>query len=519
MDRTTTRSRRKAENGVTPRADQYEADLLGLVLTHPQVFQTLDVTLEDFFDCRHKLIVAAAIALHSQDAPVYLTTLADELAKRGELEQVGGFHGLDQLMKNAPPNPKDADFLARQVRDAADRRQIAQQIESLRERLNGAERLDELPTEFTPLLQACGHRSNRLRPVSVGQLVADHSEMRPAVIEGLLRVGETANLIAAPKMGKSWLTLALVLSVATGRKWLGTFDINAGSVLLIDNELHPETLAKRIPEVAEALGIRSEELADKIQVIMLRGRLRDLFALESDLRGITPGAFKLIVLDAFYRFLPQGTDENDNAAMAQLYNCVDRIAERLGCAIVLIHHASKGNQSGRGVTDVGSGAGAQSRAADAHFVLRPHEDEGAVVFDAAVRSWAPIAPIGLRWDFPIFKVDPTLDTTQLRREGGRRNKGGSNKCDPNKPSPTALNAKEFATKFLTNNPTPKSNIIDQIRNAGYSERQAKGMLECAEGAGVAHRHKLNKYGLIGYANVPQNDERHLNGNWPVNSPL
>ena len=189
------------------------------------------------------------------------------------------------------------------------------------------------------------------------------------------------------------------------------------------------------------------------------------------------------------------------------------MAERLGCAVVLIHHASKGNQSGRGVTDVGSGAGAQSRAVDAHIVLRPHEDDGAVVLDAAVRSWAPIAPVGLRWDFPIFNVDPTLDTTQLRREGGRRGK-----TDPNKPGSTALNTKEFATKFLTNNPTPKSSIIDQVRSAGFSERQAKSLLERAEGDGVAHRHKLDKFGRIGFANVPQSGERHRGGIWPVKPP-
>ena len=513
MDRTTTRSRRKAENGVTPRADQYEADLLGLVLTHPQVFETLDLTLDDFFDFRHKLIVAAAITLHSQDEPVYLTTLADDLSKRGELEQVGGFNGLDQLMKNAPPNPKDADFLVRQVRDAADRRQIAQQIESLRERLNGTERLDELPPEFAPLLQACGHRSNRLRPVSVGQLVAAHSEMRPAVIEGLLRVGETANLIAAPKMGKSWLTLDLVMSVATGRKWLGTFDVNAGPVLLIDNELHPETLAKRLPTVAEARGVRLADIADMIQVIALRGRLRDLLALESDLRSITPGAFKLVVLDAFYRFLPEGTDENDNAAMARLYNCVDRMAERLGCAVVLIHHASKGNQSGRGVTDVGSGAGAQSRAVDAHIVLRPHEDDGAVVLDAAVRSWAPIAPVGLRWEFPIFHVDPSLDTTLLRRESGRRSKG-----DPKKTTEPALDAKGFATKFLTVKPESRDSIIGRVRDDGFSATQAKSLLSRAESDGFAHRHKLDKFGRIGFASVPQREEQHQGGIWPTDPP-
>ncbi|MBC7819694.1 MAG: AAA family ATPase [Planctomycetaceae bacterium] len=329
MDGTRSRSRHKTESGVTPRADAFEADLLGMMLTHPQVFATLDVTKEDFFDLRHKMLFDVGAALHSQGVPVYLTTIADELSKRGELEQVGGVHTLDQMMMNAPANAANADYLAKRVCNAAIRRRAAERLDDVRGRLNAHDDLDTLPDEFAPLLQSCGHRSERLRPVSAGQLLADHAAMRPAVIDGLLRLGETANLIAAPKMGKSWLTLDLVLSVATGRRWLGAFDVVAGPVLLIDNELHPETLAKRLPTVAEARGIRPADIADKIQVIALRGRLRDLLALESDLRSITPGAFKLIVLDAFYRFLPEGTDENANAAMAQLYNRVDRSAARL----------------------------------------------------------------------------------------------------------------------------------------------------------------------------------------------
>ncbi|MGI6417616.1 MAG: hypothetical protein ACOX1P_18335 [Thermoguttaceae bacterium] len=59
--------------------------------------------------------------------------------------------------------------------------------------------------------------------------------------------------------------------------------------------------------------------------------------------------------------------ENDNAAIMSLYNVIDGYAARLNTAWVNVHHASKGDQSGKGTTDVGSGAGAQSRAADTHL--------------------------------------------------------------------------------------------------------------------------------------------------------
>ncbi len=60
--------------------------------------------------------------------------------------------------------------------------------------------------------------------------------------------------------------------------------------------------------------------------------------------------------------LPAGIDENDNAAMSQVYNAIDRYAEMLQASFILVHHSSKGSQSGKSVTDVGSGAGAISRA-------------------------------------------------------------------------------------------------------------------------------------------------------------
>src|SRR5690606_3187645 len=121
-----------------------------------------------------------------------------------------------------------------------------------------------------------------------------------------------------------------------------------------------------------------------------------------------------IILDAFYRFLPEGASENDNAQMAQLYNQLDRYAAETGAAIACIHHSSKGVQSFKRTTDVGAGAGAQSRAADCHLVLREHADDGCVVLDAAVRSFPPVDPRVLRWAFPLWHADDDADPSRLK---------------------------------------------------------------------------------------------------------
>jgi hypothetical protein len=249
-----------------------------------------------------------------------------------------------------------------------------------------------------------------LVPVSIGQLIAQYPQLKPPVIEGLLRRGEVANIIASSKAGKSWLCYGLALSMVTGRNWLDMFRCEPGRVLIVDNELHKETVAHRIPAVADAMSIQPAEYHDRIQTVCLRGRLESYNGIYSRLvRILEKGYYQLVLVDAHYRMLPQGISENDNAAMAGVYNLIDRYAEETGAGWALIHHASKGSQAEKAITDVGAGAGSQSRAADTHLILRQHEEAGNFVLEAALRSWPPVEPMSLKWVFPLWvpsDVDP-----------------------------------------------------------------------------------------------------------------
>lgn len=321
---------------------------------------------------------------------------------------------------------------------------------------------------------------------SARDIIGNHPTLRPPIIEGLLRAGETMNLIAPPKAGKSWLTLDLALSIATGRAWLGRFPTVQGDVLICDNELHLETSASRLPKVANARGIQPAEYIDRLYVDNLRGRLRDLISMGSYFDALEPGRWKLIVLDAWYRFLPAEASENDNAVITSLYNFVDRQSARLGCAFVCIHHSSKGGQSDRAVTDVGAGAGAQARAADTHAVLRQHAEDGCVVFDAAVRSWAPLEPFALRWAFPIFTPDDSLDPTDLKTPGRRKRKDDAEPVEP-KAARKVWTVAEYVASFLTSKPiTPDELSISATLN-DLSKTQAKSLLRAAVAQGIAHK--------------------------------
>ena len=340
--------------------------------------------------------------------------------------------------------------------------------------------------------------------LSVGELVRRYPELRPRVIEGLLREGETMNVIASPKTGKSWLTIDIALAVAMGRPWLGRFETTPGDVLIIDNELHAATSAHRIPLVAEMRGLSLDEYGHRVHLVNLRGKLVDLNSLATLFAPMRSGRYKLVVLDAFYRFVPKGMDENANADVAGLYNTIDRYAAQMRSAFVLIHHSTKGNQSAKSVTDVGAGAGAQSRAADTHLVMRPHEEEGAVVLDAAARSWPPLRPFCLRWQFPVWTLDDSLDASALKRERPLRRGDGRPGRGEAKSAMAAWEPERFAQAFVTDEPKHKDDIRARARaEAGLSWRQVDDLLYAAHTLGFIHRWVTGRAHRVEFATVPQ----------------
>ncbi len=313
----------------------------------------------------------------------------------------------------------------------------------------------------------------RFAPKTLTQRFAEFKGLNPPIIHGLLREGETMNIIASPKVGKSWLASSLSISVASGLDWMG-FRVEQGNVLHIDNELHDNTSTYRHGVVSDAMGVAKRLYSDNVTSISLRGKLANLNDLGLLFGAYPPGAFKLVIIDAFYRTLPSGTDENDNGAIAGLYNLIDRYASYLGCAFVLIHHASKGNQSGKSVTDVGAGAGSQSRAVDTHVILRPHEEDDITVMEAAVRSWPPLEPLALSWNWPLFETTDEVDTSALL---------GISKPKEKAREPT-LN--EFVDSCIgVNDPCSNRSIIYEARQQyRLSERKANDMLDLARDRGL-----------------------------------
>jgi hypothetical protein len=310
------------------------------------------------------------------------------------------------------------------------------------------------------------------RRMTAAALVANYPTNRPALVEGLLRRGEVGTLVNSAKSGKSWLLHQLALCVASGRDWLG-MRVQAGKVLVLDLELHPEVLAFRMRSLAVAMEL-PEAVLERVDCIAGRGTgvtVRDLAQAAPQL-----GGYSLVVLDPLYRSFPDGTDENSNTDLTRIFDELDKAAEESGAAWLVSHHSSKGTQASKSVADVGAGAGAIARAADLHLVLRQHAVPGVSTLEAVVRSFPPVSPFCVTFDWPEWQVaseelDPT-DLAGARPTQGQKSKAASQ--DAADDAEAVLAVLQAGSGYMT-----KTRILAAVQLAGryMHEKRVRAAVE------------------------------------------
>ena len=105
---------------IPPQNIEAEISVLGGVLQDPQaLLKAMEVLRPaDFYKEAHRKIFGACIDLFERNEPVDLVTLANELMRRKQLEEVGGASGLSALV-DAVPTAANVAYHARIVKDKA----------------------------------------------------------------------------------------------------------------------------------------------------------------------------------------------------------------------------------------------------------------------------------------------------------------------------------------------------------------------------------------------------------------
>lgn len=232
--------------------------------------------------------------------------------------------------------------------------------------------------------------------------------LAPVLIEGVLYKGHKMLISAPSKAGKSFNVLELAAAITKGGDWLG-YKCAQGRILYVNLEIDRGCFWHHRYLMVMAY-MHGDHLC--FHHWPLRGHGGSLDALSAHLyRHAWGRSYDCIIFDPLYKVY-EGMDENDAGDVARFCNKIDRIADRLGAAVVLVSHFSKGAQGGKYSMDRTSGSGVFSRDPDTVLTLTHVEDEDGEVQglegEWVLRNFASPPKFYMRFEYPIHVLDPTL---------------------------------------------------------------------------------------------------------------
>jgi hypothetical protein len=235
------------------------------------------------------------------------------------------------------------------------------------------------------------------------------------IVVGMIRRGEKASIGGSSKSKKTFTGLDLVLSVASGKPWMG-IPTTKVPVVIVDMELRKKTLQLRIKEILRVRGITLER--GQLHIISLRGKVTTAEKTLAYVKARCPKDVGLFFLDPFYK-LAAGKDENKAGDITGIMNVIDDLGREFDALILFSAHYSKGNQSGKESIDRISGSGVFGRDADTIVSMTAHKQPDCFTIDPIFRSFAPMEPWVVRWNYPIMERADNLDPADLKKVAGR----------------------------------------------------------------------------------------------------
>ncbi len=177
--------------------------------------------------------------------------------------------------------------------------------------------------------------SSRLLFETAAELCARVDAMGPRryLVRGLWPHGAYGIHGAEPKAGKTWNALDLAVAVASGKRFLGHFEVDTtGPVLVFAGEGGAGSVVRRLRAVCEAADVVLEQLP--IVVCTRAPHLSDvvhLAEMQAAMERITP---VLVVLDPLY-LSARGVKPGDLTGMGELLERPQRLCEAAGASLVV----------------------------------------------------------------------------------------------------------------------------------------------------------------------------------------
>ncbi len=198
------------------------------------------------------------------------------------------------------------------------------------------------------------------------------------VVEGVVPEGLTL-LIAAPKIGKSWMVLAIALDVASGRPTFGGIPTCGGPVLY----MALEDGKRRLQDRMGSIGVRT---FPQRLVLKINAHKEDILDTIREFIESNAGQNPLVILDTLGRVMPpqekgETLYDRDYRIGAALKSITDDFP---GSAIIVVHHTRKAVTED--FTESSSGTNGLTGSADTILVLRRVRHENTATLHVTSRD-------------------------------------------------------------------------------------------------------------------------------------
>lgn len=370
-----------------------------------------------FYDPKHGVIFESILRLFAASKPIEPATVAEDLRTTRELEGVGGYAFIAQVSSVVPTSAQAAYFIEK-VRELALLREIIRAGTGLVEDAYAFSGDIEgfASAASQKILAVTGDRTGLPAILRDDEFEAADLPVPPMLIDQVMHLGRRTMLVAPSKASKTFTALDITCAVSTGSPWLG-FKTHQVPVLHIDLELPTWGLKQRRQALREARGITKKMDVDWWSLDGYQRSIDELLPLISARAPL--GKFGLIVVEPAYVIMGR-RDENDNADVTDFMNQLAWLTRLTGAAVLCTHHMGKGAPGDKQVKDRASGAGAWMRAPDTAIMLTPlSEEQGDDVYSMEFieRNMKRHAPVGVRFEYPVFRTVSGLDLNALREAG------------------------------------------------------------------------------------------------------
>jgi RecA-family ATPase len=257
---------------------------------------------------------------------------------------------------------------------------------------------------------------------------------RDEIIKGLFEKGDVLSLSAPSKARKTYTLINFSLCLLTGTPWMDLEVPKKRKVMYINFELKKESFVRRMHNIINSeFTDFDKELLKNFTVISLRGLGLSVETIVRNVRNkIFEDDYDIVIFDPLYKMLisdvKKSIDENSTSDMEYLISLLNTLCKE-GPAVMWDSHYTKSQGGSYRAMDRMAGSGVQAREPDCIMTMSEIEEkEGEdpditpinYKLEFTIRDFAPKDPIGLRWEYPVYRTDISLAGAKIKGSSGRK---------------------------------------------------------------------------------------------------